>query len=49
MKKFQGKHAASGYSDKVKEVVKESLMGEITNIVKEEEEEAPKVKKSEKS
>ena len=43
-----GKHAASGYSDKVKEVVKESLMGEITNIVKEEEEEAPKVKKSKK-
>ena len=45
-----GKHAASGYSDKVKEVVKESLMGEITNIVKEEEEEkeAPKSKKSKK-
>jgi len=46
-----GKHAASGYSDKVKEVVKESLMGGITNIVKEEEEEkeAPKPKKAKKA
>ena len=45
-----GKHAASGYSDKVKEVVKESLMGGTTNIVKEEEEEkeAPKPKKAKK-
>ena len=46
-----GKHAASGYSDKVKEVVKESLMGETTNVVKEEEEEkkeAPKAKKAKK-
>jgi hypothetical protein len=45
-----GKHAASGYSDKVKEVVKESLMGGTTNIVKEEEEEkeAPKPKKVKK-
>jgi hypothetical protein len=34
-----GKHAASGYSDKVKEVVKESLMGGTTEVVKEEEEE----------
>jgi len=46
-----GKHAASGYSDKVKEVVKESLMGGTTNIVKEEEEEkeAPKPKKAKKA
>ena len=46
-----GKHAASGYSDKLKEVVKESLMGGITNIVKEEEEEkeAPKPKKAKKA
>ena len=47
-----GKHAASGYSDKVKEVVKESLMGGTTNIVKEEEEEKPtpkpKAKKAKK-
>ena len=46
-----GKHAASGYSDKVKEVVKESLMGGTTNVVKEEEEEkkeAPKAKKAKK-
>ena len=45
-----GKHAASGYSDKVKEVVKESLMGGTTNIVKEEEEEKedPKPKKAKK-
>jgi len=44
-----GKHAASGYSDKVKEVVKESLMGGTTNIVKEEEEkETPKPKKAKK-
>ena len=46
-----GKHAASGYSDKVKEVVKESLMGGTTNVVKEEEEEkeAPKPKKAKKA
>ena len=46
-----GKHAASGYSDKVKEVVKESLMGGTTNIVKEEEEEkeTPKPKKAKKA
>jgi hypothetical protein len=46
-----GKHAASGYSDKVKEVVKESLMGGITNVVKEEEEEkeATKPKKAKKA
>ena len=46
-----GKHAASGYSDKVKEVVKESLMGGITNVVKEEEEEKedPKPKKAKKA
>ena len=46
-----GKHAASGYSDKVKEVVKESLMGGTTEIVKEEEEEkeAPKPKKAKKA
>ncbi len=54
-----GKHAASGYSDKVKEVVKESLMGGTTNIVREEEEvplpidekeeEAPKPKKAKKA
>jgi len=37
-----GKHAASGYSDKVKEVVKESLMGSPTSIVKEEEVEEEK-------
>jgi len=47
-----GKHAASGYSDKVKEVVKESLMGGTTNIVKEEEEEKespkPKARKPKK-
>jgi hypothetical protein len=45
-----GKHAASGYSDKVKEVVKESLMSGTTNVVKEEEEEkeAPKPKKAKK-
>lgn len=34
-----GKHKESGYSDKLKEVVKESLMGGTTEIVKEEEEE----------
>lgn len=53
-----GKHAASGYSDKVKEVVKESLMGGTTNIVREEEvplpidekeEETPKPKKAKKA
>jgi hypothetical protein len=46
-----GKHAASGYSDKVKEVVKESLMSGTTNIVKEEEEEkeAPKPKMAKKA
>ena len=46
-----GKHAASGYSDKVKEVVKESLMGGTTKVVKEEEEEkeAPKPKKAKKA
>ena len=47
-----GKHAASGYSDKVKSVVKESLMGGTTNVVKEEEEEkkeAPKPKKAKKA
>ena len=44
-----GKYAASGYSDKVKEVVKESLMGGIINVVKEEEEEeAPKPPKAKK-
>lgn len=45
-----GKHAASGYSDKLKYVVKESLMGGTVNIVKEEEEEkeAPKPKKAKK-
>jgi hypothetical protein len=46
-----GKHAASGYSDKLKKVVKESLMGGTTNVVKEEEEEkeAPKPKKAKKA
>ena len=46
-----GKHAASGYSDKVKEVVKESLMGRTTNVVKEEEEEkeTPKPQKAKKA
>ena len=34
-----GKHKESGYSDKLKEVVKESLMGGTTEVVKEEEEE----------
>ena len=47
-----GKHAASGYSDKVKEVVKESLMGSPTSMVKEEEvekeKEAPKPPKAKK-
>lgn len=45
-----GKHAASGYSDKVKEVVKESLMGGATEVVKEEEDkkEAPSPKKAKK-
>ena len=45
-----GKHAASGYSDKVKEIVKESLMGGTSNVVKEEEEEkeAPKPKTAKK-
>ena len=46
-----GEYAASGYSDKIKEVVKESLMGGITNVVKEEEEEKedPKPKKAKKA
>jgi hypothetical protein len=46
-----GKHAASGYSDKLKGIVKESLMGGTTNVVKEEEEEkeAPKPKKAKKA
>lgn len=34
-----GKHKESGYSDKLKEVVKESLIGSTTEVVKEEEEE----------
>lgn len=37
-----GKHKESGYSDKLKEVVKESLMGGTTEVVKEEEEEKEK-------
>ena len=52
LEEVSGKYAASGYSDKLKKVVKESLMGGTTNVVKEEEEEKeapkPKAKKAKK-
>jgi hypothetical protein len=44
-----GKHKESGYSDKVKEVVKESLMGGANKTIKEEEEEVEKVAKPKKA
>jgi len=54
LEEASGKYAASGYSDKFKKVVKESLMNPITQVVKEEEvplpideeEEAPKAPKA---
>ena len=52
LEEVSGKHASSGYSDKLKKVVKESLMDGTTNVVKEEEEEekeAPKPKKAKKA
>ena len=52
LEEVSGKYAASGYSDKLKKVVKESLMGTTNNVVKEEEEEKeapkPKAKKAKK-
>ena len=50
LEEVSGKYAASGYSDKLKKVVKESLMGGHNFIVKEEDdkEESPKPKKARK-
>ena len=51
LEEVSGKHASSGYSDKLKKVVKESLTGGTTEVVKEEKEEkkeAPKAKKAKK-
>ena len=51
VEEVSGKHKESGYSDKLKKMVKESLIGEldITNEEKEEIEEKPKPKKPKKA
>ena len=56
LEEVSGKYASSGYSDKLKKVVKESLMNSLNSVVKEEEiplpideeEEAPKPPKAKK-
>lgn len=44
-----GKHKESGYSDKLKKVVSESLMGSLVSEVEEEKEEKPTPKKAKKA